>query len=86
MQFDGAVINEQGITFVVAAVKKQIMDNQQELSTALDGFHGVFAGMPVILMAQNYQGRPIYYGRRDIASFLSRIAVSRIPWRRYSIN
>jgi hypothetical protein len=37
-------------------------------------------------MAQNHRGAATYFGRPDIARFLSRIPVSAIPWREYTLN
>lgn len=86
MQFDGAVICEQGVTFAVVAVKKHILDYAPDTADAMENFSDVFPGMPVVLMAQDGRGRPTYYGRRDIVNFLSRVSPGRIPWRRYTLN
>lgn len=86
MQFDGAVIREQGVTFAVVVVKKHVLDCGPDAAGAVENFSGVFPGMPVVLMAQDGRGRPTYYGRRDIVNFLSRVSPSRISWRRYTLN
>lgn len=86
MQFDGAVIREQGQTFAVVVVRKHIVENRQEAVNTLENFRSVFPGMPIVLMAQDHNGRPTYYGRQDIAKFLSRVSPQRIPWRRYTMN
>lgn len=86
MQFDGAVIKEQGVTFAVVVVKKHIIDNPITARNAQASFGRMFPGMPVVLMAQNHAGRPTYWGRADIAKFLSRTPMSSIPWKRYGTN
>jgi hypothetical protein len=43
-------------------------------------------GVPVVLMAQDGLGRPTFYGRQDIARFLSGVPLNAIPWREYTIN
>lgn len=86
MQFDGAVIREQGQTFALVVVKRHILDSPSQSAEAIDEFSGAFPGMPVVLMGQDARGRPTYYGRRDIVNFLSNVSPSRIPWRRYSVN
>ena len=85
MQFEGAVIKEQGIVFAVVVVPKHIIENVIEANKAVKSFSPVFPGMPVVLMGQDRRGRPSYFGRRDIAKFLSRVSLDRIPWRRYSL-
>jgi hypothetical protein len=39
-----------------------------------------------VLMAQDSHGRPTYYGRKDIARFMSGVPTHVIPWKGYSIN
>ncbi len=85
MRIQGAVIREQGKTFAVVVVKPHVVQNRSEAASAIQGFTPVF-GVPVILMAQDGRGRPTYYGRPDIARFMSSVPMHRIPWREYAIN
>lgn len=86
MQFEGAVIKEQGITFAVVIVKPYVLNNPTEAQSAILSFRNFFPGMPIILMAQDSSGRPTYLGRADIVRFLSGISFSRIPWKRYTAS
>jgi hypothetical protein len=86
MQFDGAVIREQGVTFAIVVVKQHVLNSGSQALSAVRGFARYFPGLPVILMGQDGGGRPTYYGRRDIVNFLSNISPARIPWRRYSVS
>lgn len=86
MQFEGAVVREQGVTFAVVVVKKHIVDNTSEANRAVRSFSPAFPGLPIVLMGQDSRGVPTYFGRRDIANFLASISPSQIPWRRYTIN
>lgn len=86
MQFDGAVIREQGVTFAIVVVKSHVLNTTLEANRTLSSFAPAFPGMPIVLMAQDSRGRPTYYGRRDITNFLSHISPARIPWKRYTIN
>jgi len=86
MQFEGAVIREQGVTFAVVIVQKHVVDNHFEADGAIQSLGSVFPGMPVVLMAQDTGGRPTYYGRRDISQFMASVPLQAIPWRRYNYN
>jgi hypothetical protein len=86
MQFDGAVIREQGVTFAIVIVKPHVLNTTLEANRTISSFAPAFPGLPVVLMAQDSRGRPTYYGRRDITNFLSRISPSRIRWKRYTVN
>ena len=85
MKVQGSVIKEQGITFAIVVVKRQVVQNSNQANKALQSFGTLFPGMPVILMAQNYGGTPTYFGRRDIVRFLSKVPISAIPWKTYTI-
>ena len=86
MQFEGAVVKEQGITFAIVVVKSHVLNNSVECDDARRSFRGIFPGMPIILMAQDSRGTPTYQGRTDIVKFLANINASRIPWKRYDYN
>ncbi len=85
MRVQGAVIREQGQTFAVVIVKPHVVDNRSEAAATIASFTPVF-GVPVVLMAQDSRGCPTYYGRPDIARFMSGVPLHAIPWREYTIN
>jgi hypothetical protein len=84
MTFQGAVIREQGVTFAVVIVKQHVIDSSFEAGQTIAAFQPVFPGLPVVLMAQDYQGTPTYYGRQDIAGFLADVPLDAIPWNEYT--
>ena len=84
--FDGAVVNEQGVTFGIAVVRRAILDNPTARDQAIAEFSEVFGGIPTVLMAQDGQGTPTYFGRPDIVDFLASIHMEQIPWQRYSMR
>jgi len=86
MQFNGAVIREQNVTFAIVVVKPHVIHSKQEAENALQSFGPVFGGIPIVLMAQDNRGRPAYLGRPDISRFLSRVPIHRIPWKKYTLN
>ena len=86
MRFQGAVIKEQGVTFAVVIVKRHVIDNRAEASKVLRAFQPAFPGLPIVLMAQDFRGTPTYYGRSDIAKFMSRTPLSAVAWKEYSVG
>jgi hypothetical protein len=86
MQFDGAKVTEQGVTFGIVIVKPYVLRSSQEQAGAQRLGTQAFGPIPIILMAQDGRGVPTYQGRRDIVSFLSRIAFQRIPWKKYTLS
>lgn len=85
MQFEGALIKEQGVTFGILVVKKSVLDSISRRQEALVSGAQIFGHNPTVLMAQDGRGVPTYYGRKDIVGFLSRLPISAIPWKRYTI-
>lgn len=86
MQFDGALIKEQGINFAIVVVKPSVLDFGTQRDEARQFFSKYFPSVPIILMAQNSRGVPTYQGRQDIVRFLANINPSRIPFKKYSVN
>lgn len=87
MRFQGAVIQEQGVTFAIVIVKAHILNNHTEANRLITSFQrDVFGPIPVVLMTQDFQGTPTYYGRQDIADFLSSVPLHSIPWQEYTLS
>jgi hypothetical protein len=84
-RFDGAVIREQGVEFAIAVVRRLVLNNPSQRDQAQTEFASLF-GLPTVLMAQDAQGTPTYYGRPDLVKFLASVPVGAIPWRSYSLN
>ncbi|MFI5163007.1 MAG: hypothetical protein ACHQHN_17130 [Sphingobacteriales bacterium] len=86
MNIEGAIIKEQGVTFAIVIVKSHIINSSDQCHDARVGFRRYFPEMPIILMAQDHNGRPTYQGRKDIVAFLANVDPARIPWKRYTID
>lgn len=83
MQFDGAKIKEQGVTFGIVVVKPYVLrsPSKEQIRASFIPF---FGNIPIILMAQDSRGIPTYDGRHDIVRFLAKINPARIPWKHYT--
>jgi hypothetical protein len=86
MKIQGAVVREQGVTFAVVVVKRYVVDNRAEADQAIQSFSLLFPGLPVVLMAQDARGVPTYYGRDDIARFMSNVPLHAVRWKEFSFN
>lgn len=86
MKVQGAVIKEQGVTFAIVVVKKNVVDSTSQSEDAMGLFRPLFPGVPVVLMGQDPRGIPTYRGRKDLVNFLANIHPSRIPWKEYTFN
>ncbi len=85
MTFQGALVEWQGVRFAVVAVKEYVIHNSLEADKIILAFQSVFPGVPIVLMAQDSLGNPHYYGRADLARFLSEIPMSAIPWKEHTV-
>jgi hypothetical protein len=86
MTIEGAVIREQGVTFAVVIVKERLLNNSFEADRTIRAFQPAFPGLPLVLMAQNHQGVPSYYGRPDLSEFMANVPVDCVPWAEYTIG
>ena len=83
---EGAVISERGTTFALATAAPNIVRDPTEaerLVLLLE--ERVFPGMPVALMAREWNGHVLFYGHVDVPKVLAGVPLSRIPWRRYPL-
>ena len=70
--------------FAIIVVKSYIVHSQTEGNKAIQSLQ-MFFRMPVVLMSID-NGRPTYFGRRDIVNFMSHIELYQIPWKKYTIR
>ena len=85
-KIQAAIIKERGVQFTVVIVQQHLFDSQENCQTTAQAFEPYFPGMPIIWMAQDSRGTPSYWGRKDIVSFLSRVALSRFSWKEYTFD
>lgn len=86
MRFQGAVLKERGITFAVVVVKPHVIENGFEAETNARSLRKIFPGIPVALMARDFDARPSYYGPEEIVAILKHMPFNAIPWREYQIS
>lgn len=86
MRFQGAVINEQGVTFGVLIVKQHILNGLTRRDALVSEGSRLFGGIPTVLMAQDFNGTPTYYGRSDISRFMVSVPLEAVPWQEYTVS
>lgn len=80
--FNVAYIREQGVNFAVVSVQDHVVSNQTQARNVIASFEHQF-GVPTVLVGAR-QHRLI--GRPDLVRFLSRVSLSRLPWRRMTLS
>lgn len=85
MKLQGAVIIEQGVTFAIVVVKQSVTNYTSKIIRTRQQLQPFFPNMPIILMSQDSNGTPHYYGRRDIVEFLKTVRLDQIPWKEFHI-
>ena len=85
MTIHGAVIIEQGVTFAIISVRPMITQYTIRATNFRRSMASIFPNMPIILMSQDKDGQPHYFGRKDIVDFLKTVRVDQIPWKQYKV-
>ena len=85
MRIQGAVIIEQGVTFAIVVFNRTVTNYTSRAIRVRNQLSQYFRNMPIILMSQDSNGTPHYYGRRDIVEFLRSIRLDQIPWKEFNI-
>lgn len=84
MRFNAAVIRDWGVTFAVVIVKPQVLRSTHEATKAQVAFAPAFRELPIVLMAQDSAGVPIFHGRQDLVALMSNMQMAAIRWREYN--
>ena len=85
MVIHGSVIIEQGVTFAIIMVQPVITQYTVRSVQFRRAIQPYFPRMSIILMSQDKDGTPYYYGRKDIVEFLKTVPLDKIPWKTYHI-
>ena len=86
MKVQAAAISLQGVDFVVALGQMGLVTNSAEGDMAIEALQPKFGGVPVVLMAQNEDGSPRYYGDELIVRALEGVPIDEMPWREYTLE
>lgn len=86
MKVQAAAISLQGNQFVVVVVTPELVKNPGEADMAIEDLQPHFGGARLVLMAQDEEGTPTYYGDSDLVELLKGIPVDKMPWKEYPIK
>jgi hypothetical protein len=77
-----AAISMAGMKFVVVLVDLTTASGPGEADLVIADMQARF-GVPVVLMGQEEDGTPVYYGSEDVKERVAAVPVDRLPWREY---
>ena len=83
---DAALVREQGVTFAVVVARPHVLNMTTERDRLARQCATITATSLVVLMSQDSNGRPTFWGRRDIVNFLANVPFQVLPWKRYHLN
>ena len=83
MKFHAAVIRDWGVKFAVVIVQPHLIQSPHSATKAQMAFAPAFPGVPIVLMAQDPKGAPIFHGRKDLVALVNDIQFDAIRWREY---
>ena len=84
-QVTAAAIAMAGMKFVVVLVDLATASGPGDADLIVADLEAAF-GVPVVLMGQDEDGTPVYYGAEDVKDRVSAIPVDRMPWKEYTVN
>ena len=80
-----AAISMAGTKFIVVLVDLTTASGPGEADLVIADMQRRF-GVPVVLMGQEEDGTPIYYGNVDLKERLADVPVDRMPWKEYTLS
>jgi hypothetical protein len=78
-----AAISIAGTKFVVVLVTLTTASGPGEADLMIADLQARF-GVPVVLMGQEEDGTPVYYGNEELKERLAAVPVDRMPWQEYT--
>jgi hypothetical protein len=84
-QVTAAAISMAGTKFVVVLVGLATASGPGEADLVIADMQRRF-GVPAVLMGQEEDGTPIYYGTEDLKKLLAGVPVDRMPWKDYTFH
>jgi hypothetical protein len=86
MRVQSAVITAQGLSFMIVAVPKPVMDDRQKAEQTIRFLQARWAGMPIGLVTRDARGAPTaYYGPGNLALQLLHIPPTTVLWQDVAI-
>jgi hypothetical protein len=85
MNFDAAFMKKNGAEFGIYATTMDIINDKLQADNLITYCkERILVGYQVVLMAQDNQGKPHYYGSQDLTRFLEDTNFSKIHFKRYT--
>ena len=85
-EFEAAVLQVHGVTFVVVVVQKHILDHKVIAGKTIGKLKSLFRGFPILLVAQDSDGVANFYGRKDLVRYMRKWKLVDVPWKLYTIE
>jgi hypothetical protein len=85
-KFRGAYLEERGVHFAVVSVEKDAVQSESAQKEAVKIYQRIFPEASIILMVENENQPPVYYGRKDIVAFLNTLEDNQIKWKIYTVQ
>ena len=80
-----AAISMAEMKFVVVLVDLTTASGPGEADLVVADMQSRF-GVPVVLMGQEEDGTPVYYGSEDLKDRVAAVPVDQMPWKEYTLN
>ena len=81
-----AEISLQGHSFMVVVVPMSFVVSPGEADMAIEDLQPYFGGMPIVLMAQQEDGSPSYYGDHQLVEQMADIPIDTMLWKEYPVG
>ena len=85
LKVTAAAISMAGMKFVIVLVDLTTASAPGEADLVVGDMQSRF-GVPVLLMGQEEDGSPVYYGSEALKDRVAAVPVDRLPWKEYTLS
>lgn len=72
--------------FPIVRVEPDVLDNRDQAVQTIQSLLPFFEGLPVVLVAEKQGGKPEYFARPDLVSFLGDFHLPSVEWKEYEVS
>jgi hypothetical protein len=83
--YQGGIVIGHKKKFAIVRVEPEVLNNQEEAVKTVQSLLPLFEGLPVILVAEEKEGKPEYFARPDLRKFLGDFHLPSVEWKEYEV-
>jgi hypothetical protein len=83
--YQGGVVIGHKKKFGIVRVEPELLNDKEKAVETIQSLLPQFDGLPVVLVAEEKEGKPEYFARPDLMKFLMDFHLPSVEWKEYQV-